>query len=168
MQSFEELEELTEMTIDNLRRVTRALRPIYLEDLGLLAALEMLTQEVTQVTGVEVEFNISGPEQRLASKTELALYRIVQEALSNVARHANASRVSVIVSFTPEAVLLEVVDDGQGFEVPRSPAEFAPGGHYGLLGLFERAELIEADLHIESKTGQGTRVAVKLNRKVER
>jgi signal transduction histidine kinase len=163
VKSFEELEELTEMTIDNLRRVTRALRPIYLEDLGLLAALEMLTREVTQVTGIEVDFNISGPEKRLAPKVELALYRIVQEALSNVARHADASRASVNVSFTPEAVTLEVVDNGQGFEVPRSPAEFAPGGHYGLLGLFERAELIDADLRIESKIGQGTRVAVKLN-----
>lgn len=161
--SLEELEELTEMTIDNLRRVTRALRPIYLEDLGLLAALEMLTREVSQITGIEVEFNISGPEQRLASKVELALYRIVQEALSNVARHAGASRAAVNVSFTPEAFLLEVVDDGRGFEVPRSPAEFAPGGHYGLLGLFERAELIDADLRIESRIGQGTRVSVKLN-----
>jgi two-component system sensor histidine kinase UhpB len=163
--SFEELEELTEMTIDNLRRVTRALRPIYLEDLGLLAALEMLTREVTQVTGIEVKFNISGPEQRLLPKVELALYRIVQEALSNVARHANASRASVNVSFTPEAVLLEVVDDGQGFEVPRSPAEFAPGGHYGLLGLFERAELIDADLRIASEIGKGTQVSVKSNLK---
>jgi signal transduction histidine kinase len=167
-QSFEELEELTEMTIDNLRRVTRALRPIYLEDLGLLAALEMLTREVTQVTGIEVEFNISGPEQRLAPKVELALYRIVQEALSNVARHARASRASVNISFKPEDILLEVVDNGQGFEVPRSPAEFAPSGHYGLLGLFERAELIEADLRIESKIGQGTRVAVKFNLKAGR
>ena len=167
-QSFEELEELTEMTIDNLRRVTRALRPIYLEDLGLLAALEMLTREVTQVTGIEVEFNISGPEQRLAPKVELALYRIVQEALSNVARHARASRASVNISFKPEDILLEVVDNGQGFEVPRSPAEFAPSGHYGLLGLFERAELIEADLRIESKIGQGTRVAVRLNLKAGR
>jgi two-component system sensor histidine kinase UhpB len=162
-QSFEELEELTEMTIDNLRRVTRALRPIYLEDLGLLAALEMLTREVTQVTGIEVKFNIFGPEQRLAPKVELALYRIVQEALSNVARHTHASRVSVNISFKPEAVLLEVVDNGQGFEVPRSPAEFAPSGHYGLLGLFERAELIEAVRRFA--IGQGTRVSVSLNPK---
>jgi two-component system sensor histidine kinase UhpB len=164
-QSYSELEELTEKTIDNLRRVTRALRPIYLEDLGLLPALEMLTREVAQVSGIEVEFNISGPEQRFAPKVELALYRIAQEALSNVARHAGASHASVNISFQPETVLLEVVDNGHGFEVPRSPAEFAPSGHYGLLGLFERAELIDADLRIESNIGQGTRVAVSLNPK---
>ena len=164
-QSLEELEDLTEKTIDNLRRVTRALRPIYLEDLGLLAALEMLTREVSQISGIPVEFNVSGLEQRLAQKIELPLYRIVQEALSNVARHAEASRASVDISFKPQDVLLEVVDNGQGFEVPRSPAEFAPGGHYGLLGLYERAELIEADLSIESTIGEGTRVAVRLNSK---
>ena len=163
--SFSELEELTEKTIDNLRRVTRALRPIYLEDLGLLAALEMLTREVTQITGIEIAFKTSGPEQRLAPKVELALFRIAQEALNNVTRHAQASRASASLTFKPEEVLLEVEDNGQGFEVPRSPAEFAPSGHYGLLGLFERAELIEADLRIESTVGQGTRVAVRLNLK---
>ena len=160
--SFSELEELTEKTIDNLRRVTRALRPIYLEDLGLLAALEMLVREVTQNTGIEIEFKTSGPEQRLSPKVELALFRIAQEALNNVSRHAQASRASVRLTFKPEEVLLEVEDNGQGFDVPRSPAEFAPSGHYGLLGLFERAELIEADLRIESSVGQGTRVAVRL------
>jgi signal transduction histidine kinase len=162
-QTFSELEELAEKTIDDLRRVTRALRPIYLEDLGLLAALEMLTREMSQITGNPVEFKTTGPEQRLSPKVELALYRIAQEALNNIARHANASRASVNLSYQPETVILEVVDNGQGFTVPRSPADFAPNGHYGLLGLFERAELIDADLRIESAIGQGTRICVKLN-----
>jgi two-component system sensor histidine kinase UhpB len=165
-QSYSELEELTEKTIDNLRRVTRALRPIYLEDLGLLAALEMLTREMSQITGTQIEFKTNGSEQRLSPKVELALYRIAQEALNNIAHHAKASHASVSLNFMPAEVLLEIVDNGQGFEVPRSPAEFAPGGHYGLLGLFERAELIGADLHIESNIGQGTRVAVRLNPKI--
>jgi two-component system sensor histidine kinase UhpB len=164
-QSFSELEDLTEKTIDNLRRVTRALRPIYLEDLGLLAALEMLTREATQITGTEVEFMASGSEQRLSPKVELALYRIAQEALNNVAHHAQASRASVLLTFNTEDVLLEVLDNGMGFDVPRSPAEFAPSGHYGLLGLFERAELIGADLRIESAIGQGTRIIVRLDQK---
>jgi two-component system sensor histidine kinase UhpB len=164
-QSFTELEELTEKTIDNLRRVTRALRPIYLEDLGLLAALEMLTREVSQIAGIQVKFSASGVEQRLSPKVELALYRIAQEALSNMARHAEASRASVNLTFNPETVLLEVEDNGRGFAVPKSPAEFTPKGHYGLLGLFERAELIDAELRIESAVGQGTRVTVRLNTK---
>jgi signal transduction histidine kinase len=162
------LEELTEKTIDNLRRVTRALRPIYLEDLGLLAALEMLTREMSQITGIKIEFNTSGVEQRFSPKVELALYRIVQEALNNIAHHAKASRASVSLTLKPDDVILEVVDNGQGFEVPRSPAEFTPSGHYGLLGLSERAELIGADLRIESIVGQGTRVAVRLDPKIRR
>jgi signal transduction histidine kinase len=163
--TLSELEELTEKTIADLRRVTRALRPIYLEDLGLLAALEMLTREVTGLTRIEIEFKTSGHEQRLSPKTELALYRIAQEALNNVAHHAQATRASVSLFFNSDEVLLEVIDNGKGFEVPRSPAEFAPSGHYGLLGLFERAELIEADLRIESAVGEGTRISVRLNPK---
>jgi two-component system sensor histidine kinase UhpB len=163
--SLSELEELTEKTIADLRRVTRALRPIYLEDLGLLAALEMLAREMTGLTGIEIEFKASGSEQRLSPRVELALYRIAQEALNNVARHAQASRAIIGLSFQPDSVVLEVVDNGRGFEVPRSPAEFAPSGHYGLLGLYERAELIEADLRIESGPGKGTRVSVRLDPK---
>jgi signal transduction histidine kinase len=163
VQSLSELEELTENTIDNLRRVTRALRPIYLEDLGLLAALEMLAREVSQSSGVQITFNPSGPAVRLAPQVELALYRIAQEALSNVARHAQASRATVELHFAPEEVLLSVTDNGQGFRVPGNPAEFAPGGHYGLLGLHERAELIAAVLRIDSVPGQGTQVSVRLD-----
>lgn len=160
--SFSELEELTEKTIGDLRRVTRALRPIYLEDLGLVAALEMLTREMSQITRIQIEFNATGLEQRLSPRVELALYRIVQEALNNIAHHSKASRASVSLSFSPEVVQVDVVDNGQGFKVPRSPAEFAPAGHYGLLGLYERAELINADLRIESATGQGARISVRL------
>ena len=164
-QSFSELEELIEKTIDDLRRVTRALRPVYLEDLGLLAALEMLTREMSQIMGAQIEFKTTGPEQRLSPKVELALYRIAQEALNNVARHSGTSRASVNLAFSPDDVLLEVVDNGQGFEVPKRPADFAPSGHFGLLGLYERAELIDADLRIESAVDQGTRVSVRLDPK---
>ncbi len=164
-QTLSELEELTEKTIADLRRVTRALRPIYLEDLGLLAALEMLTREMTGLAGIEIDFRTSGHEQRLSPKVELALYRIAQEALNNVVHHAQATQASVSLAFTPGEILLEVMDNGKGFEVPRSPADFAPSGHYGLLGLFERAELIEADLRIDSAVGEGTRISVRLNPK---
>jgi signal transduction histidine kinase len=163
--SFSELEDLAEKTIDNLRRVTRALRPIYLEDLGLLAALEMLAREVAQATEIQVEFAASGSERRLSSTVELALYRIAQEALNNTVRHAQASRAVVKLSFTDhldQAVLLEVSDNGRGFDPPKSPADFAPGGHFGLLGIHERVELIGARLEISSSQGKGTRISVHL------
>ncbi len=91
---------------------------------------------------------------------ELALYRMAQEALNNVARHAHASQASPEHIIYAQEVTLQVTDNGKGFEVPKSPAEFAPGGHFGLLGLYERAELIGARLEIHSSPGEGTRITV--------
>ena len=157
-----ELENLTEQAIENLRRLTRALRPIYLEDLGLVAALEMLGRETTQSSKLPVRFQRNGTERRLVPEVELALYRMAQEALSNIVRHADASDASLSITFEAQSVTLEVTDNGQGFEVPKSPSEFAPSGHFGLLGLHERAELIGAELEIQSRPGLGSRISVHL------
>ncbi len=157
-----EIQTLLEQTMADLRRFTRALRPIYLEDLGLVAALEMLTREVGQADNLRVEFHRAGSERRLSSEVELALYRMAQEALSNVARHAQAVQVSLSITFKPDAVILTISDNGCGFQVPASPAELAPAGHFGLLGLHERAELIGAHLDIQSSPGHGTLVIVQL------
>ena len=157
-----ELESLIEQTIDDLRRTTRALRPIYLEDLGLVAALEMLVRETSQSSGLPVEFNASGTERRLPAEVELALYRMVQESLNNSVHHAQAKHASVKMEFNPEETRLEITDDGKGFEVPKTPAEFTPQGHFGLLGLYERTELIGAHLEISSSPGKGTRLSIDL------
>ncbi len=154
-----ELESLSSSTIDELRRLTRALRPVYLDDLGLVTALEMLTREAAPLN---VAFTRSGEERRLAADVELSLFRIVQEALSNVARHAAATQAAVQINFQPTALTLEVSDNGKGFTPPHSPAEFAPGGHYGLLGMHERVELIGGKLTIESAPGYGARLRVDL------
>ena len=157
-----EIASLTEQTIENLRRLTRALRPIYLEDLGLVTALEMLARETGQALDIPVEFQRQGVERRLEPTVELALYRMAQEAFSNIARHAQASQASLKITFTAQAVTIQVADNGKGFEVPKSPAEFAPSGHYGLLGLHERAELIGAALEIHSAPGQGAHLRFSL------
>jgi len=158
--SLAELESLSGSAIDELRRLTRALRPIYLEDFGLVTALEMLARESTKV-GFEVEFTCSGTERRLDPAAELTLFRIAQEALSNVSRHAGATHTQIGLDFQPSAATLEIRDNGRGFSPPRSPAEFAPSGHYGLLGMHERAELIGGKLSIES-AGNGTIIRVGL------
>ncbi len=159
-QSLQELVLIAEQTIENLRRTTRALRPIYLEDLGLIPALEMLSRETETLSGVKVTFRKEGDERRLPSTVELTLYRIAQEALNNVARHAQASCATLGIRFTPEYVEIQIVDDGIGFEVPKTPTDFAPGGHFGLLGMAERAELIGARLEIASAAGKGTKISV--------
>lgn len=160
-QALCELEALAEQTIENLRRLTRALRPIYLEDLGLVTALEMLAREIGQANDLEIDFRHSGLERRLPRETELALYRITQEALSNVVRHAHANKASVQISFE-KVIKLEVTDDGAGFRVPSSPTEFAASGHFGLLGMRERADLIGARLEVHSDLRRGTRLAILL------
>jgi signal transduction histidine kinase len=161
-QGLDELQKITENTIQDLRRVTKALRPIYLEDLGLVAALEMLVREMQQLQGLDAEFQHEGVEQRLSKEVELALYRMVQEAMNNVLRHSGAMHAMVKISFSALQLIIQVSDDGCGFIVPDSPSTFAPAGHYGLLGLSERAELIGAKLEIVSKLGEGTQILIYL------
>lgn len=159
-ESMRELQTLVQQTITNLRRMVRGLRPIYLEDLGLSASLNMLAQETSTANGFEIFFECQGEERRLPPETELALYRMTQEALSNIARHAQAGQAWVEIEYSPYRVLLSVRDNGRGFNVPTSPDEFARQGHFGLLGLQERAEIITANLTIQSAPGQGTLVRV--------
>ncbi|MBL0345036.1 histidine kinase [Candidatus Villigracilis affinis] len=159
---LKELETLSEQTVENLRRLTRALRPIYLEDLGLVTALEMLAREMSQNHQLPISFHKDGQERRLLREAELSLYRIAQESLNNVGKHANASQAGLNIAFTADEVKMEVSDNGRGFEVPHSPTQFAPSGHFGLLGVYERANLIDARLEIESTPGTGTRLTVRL------
>jgi two-component system sensor histidine kinase UhpB len=107
-----EIQTLMEQTMANLRRLTGALRPIYLEDLGLVAALEVLARETGQSADLAVEFRRTGVERRLAAEVELALYRMAQEALSNVTRHAQATRAALAIEFSQEGTVLTVSDNG--------------------------------------------------------
>lgn len=162
LRQLNEMQGMTAQMIADLRRLTRDLRPNYLEDLGLVPALDMLAKDASVSLGVPVTFQVSGSGCRLPPEVELALYRMVQEALSNVARHAQASAAEVNLRFGPDVISLTVTDDGRGFDVPDSPAEMAPEGHYGLLGLHERAELIGGRLTIQSAPAHGTTVLVSL------
>jgi signal transduction histidine kinase len=160
--SLKELETLAEQTIENLRRLTRALRPIYLEDLGLVTALEMLAREISQNNHLVVNFQMMGQERRLSHEVELSLYRIAQEALNNVVKHSKAPQADLKIFFNASEIQMEIIDNGNGFIVPKSPTELAPSGHFGLLGVHERADLIGARLEIESTIGKGTRLSVRL------
>ena len=160
--SLHELETIAEQTIENLRRMTRALRPVYLEDLGLVTALEMLAREMEEASNVKMTFQKQGNEKRLTGVVELALYRMAQEALNNVARHARASHVVLGINFNHDKIEMQVIDDGVGFEAPNTPADFAPSGHFGLLGMYERADLIGARLNIRSTPGKGTHLTIQL------
>ena len=149
-------------SIQELRRLTGALRPIFLEDLGLVPALEMLVKDAQRDLGVEASLQLDGQPRRLGPEAELAIFRIVQEALSNVGRHAEAGQANVRLTFDRETVRVQVQDHGKGFEPPARITELASGGHYGLLGMHERAQLVGAQLSLDSAPGGGTRISVKL------
>ncbi|MEI7988925.1 MAG: sensor histidine kinase [Chloroflexota bacterium] len=158
-----ELQGLVQQMIVNLRRMIAGLRPIYLEDLGLVTALDMLTHEIRQLANIPVSFQIKGVERRLDAEKEMGLYRMVQESLSNVVRHAHASQAWVELNFTPEDLSIIIRDNGSGFVVPSNPLEFSSQHHFGLLGLQERAEIIGAHLEISSAPKQGTKVTITLS-----
>jgi signal transduction histidine kinase len=122
----------------------------------------MLAHDTSQTLHIPVIFQVSGYERRLSPEVELAFYRIGQEGLNNVARHAQASHADLRLAFDAHATTLSIHDDGRGFTVPDSPAVMADNGHFGLLGIQERAELMGARLLIESATGEGTTLTVSL------
>jgi signal transduction histidine kinase len=120
-----------------------------------------LAREISQANDLQVDFYKSGQERRLPREVELSLYRIAQEALNNVVHHAKAKFATLSIFFDEE-IRLEIKDDGIGFAVPKSPTDFAPGGHFGLLGMRERADLIGGILAVKSETGEGTCLSVRL------
>lgn len=155
-----EMEAMTTATIADLRQMTRDLRPSYLDDLGLAPALELLARDQSAALGIRVEFMSSGAVRRASPATELAFYRIAQEALRNVGRHAKANRAELKLVFDPERMILTIIDDGVGFDADERAAELALTGHFGLLGARERAEAVGAQLVVESTPGRGTTVVL--------
>lgn len=158
---LQELREMTAQSIDDLRRIIRAMRPVYLDDLGLVPALQTLVQSTNEDGPVKARFSVEGTARRLSPEQEITLYRVAQEALTNARRHGQAENITLRVRFEDDAVLLSVEDDGCGFAVPRRPAELSSQGHFGLVGMHERATLIGAHLHIQSGPDQGTKVWLK-------
>jgi len=151
-----ELRQSLRGLVHEVRRVIADLRPTGLDELGLEPALEMLVGRLP--ASYHAAFGVEGTPRRLAPDLELALYRIAQEALKNVEQHSSAGHVEVRLRFEEQGVRLLVADDGAGFEAPSSPDELARDGHYGLLGMRERAVLAGGWLTVASSPGRGTQV----------
>ena len=157
-----EVRRMIASLIEDVRRMIRALRPLYLEDLGLLPALEMLTRDLETTPGLQATFTTDGLVARLTPEREIAVYRCAQEALNNIARHAGAKAVRVSATFGADEFVLQVQDDGKGFSPPERVSDLAAAGHYGLMGMQERAELIAARLTIQSAPGSGTTIELRV------
>ena len=158
------LEKLRNQAVDALEAVRRCahdLRPRIIDDLGLVAALEWLTDDLAKHKEIDAHTEIVGDEQALPAEMQLLLFRIAQEALNNVRKHAQASSAILKLEFSGDSLTLTVSDDGRGFMVPKMIGDLAGFGKLGLAGMQERTKLIGASLEIESEKGKGTTVTVK-------
>jgi signal transduction histidine kinase len=163
VQRIEELQELTDAVLKGVRRYSQDLRPSILDDLGLVPTLEGLTNALTQQEGIQAELRVVGTRRRLSPEGELTLFRIAQEALNNVKRHARATRVLTTLEFINGTVQMTIQDDGTGFQAPPHTGDLAASGKLGLIGMYERARLLGGKLEVKSEPGQGTTVAVSIS-----
>ncbi len=159
-QNVEELRELTAGALDSVRRMALDLRPSALDDLGLPAALNSYAEKYSQRWPIQVRFTTRGIRRRLPPETELVLYRVAQEALSNVAKHSSARSAEISLSRKSSVVTLTVQDDGRGFDTSRVSPEDGRG--LGLFGMKERVALVGGSLEIESTPRAGTSIIARV------
>lgn len=159
---LDELTRLVDATLSNVRRFTRDLRPPVLDDLGLIPALEWLVSDMEEHHTVRGEVVVKGTPRRLPPDTELAMFRIVQEALNNVKKHSGASFASVSVDYAGDAVRLAITDNGRGFDSDGCRRKSAQCGRFGMVGMSERAQLIGGVIKVESTPGRGTTVCLEI------
>jgi PAS domain S-box-containing protein len=152
------MEAMLNDTVKATRRIATELRPLMLDDLGVIAGVEWLVENFTERSKIACRLTVSDPDLSWQDPLATAIFRIIQEALTNVARHAKASRAEVDIHQTNTDVHLSVIDDGQGFAADsgKKPNSF------GILGLRERAYLLGGEATIDSQPGRGTRIAVRL------
>jgi len=154
--AVESIRQLAVDTLQDVRRLAVELRPKALDDFGLVAALERLTDNFREQTGLAVDFVAGVDDEQLSGEIATALYRIVQEALTNVVKHAQAGSVSILVTRKNAHVAVVIEDDGVGFD-PEKPAE-----GFGIQGMRERVALLGGSLRVESGETSGTTLAVEV------
>lgn len=157
---LERLRDRVENILRGVRSMSHALRIPVLEEFGLLHALKSQIDELNSHHGMNISFNVQGTTRRLPSEVELALFRVAQEALNNIWKHAQVTRCHLELKFTSCRVRLELSDDGQGFNLPRLASEYRYSGKLGITGMYERARLIGGTLRIRSKPGLGTTITL--------
>ena len=159
---LQEIRALLDQIEEQLRRLSHELRPTILDDFGLVPALEFLAEGVSKRVGLPI--TVEGPrDDRLPFSLETALYRIVQEALTNVARHAQATHASVKVQQDPRMILCSIKDNGVGFDVSAVKDSKGQRG-LGLLGIRERLEVLGGTVEVTSRPGQGTEMSITIPR----
>ncbi len=149
-----------ESIVEGLRGFIQGLRPPALDDLGLADATQKMVTDFSERCGIAAQLTLGGTERRHRPEVELALFRIAQEALNNVERHSEATRVQLDLQFLDDETTLSVVDNGKGFDVPDDLDRLPSERQLGLMGMGERARTLGGELRVESAPGEGTRVSV--------
>jgi PAS domain S-box-containing protein len=158
LDKLEFLRRDAERAFNDVRRYSHELRPGVLEHLGLSAALEQIADDINKLNQTPVELFIEGVEPELSEEVKLAFFRIAQEALNNIRKHAQASKAIVDLRFNHRSVWMAIGDNGVGFKSQETFDKSGSKGSLGLMSMRERANLINADLKIESESGKGTKV----------
>jgi len=157
-QNLKQMETMTDHSLDELQRLIADLRPSHLDDLGLAPALRWYANDIEERTRMDVSVEINGDEQDVSSSVKIAIFRIVQEALTNVIKHAQAKNVRIILSFEQELVKVRVTDDGQGFDMRN--ARTGKRKTWGLTNMNERASMLGGKFEIHSVPGEGVTIDV--------
>ncbi len=157
-----ETSALADRTLEQVRELSLDLRPAMLDDLGLVPTLRWYVNRYAKRLNIEAEFEATDFEGRLTAGVETALYRVVQEALTNAARHAQANRVHIHLKCKGATVAAFIEDDGQGFDVQEVAGLEAPERGAGLLGMRERVASLGGSFRIQSRPGQGTRLTIEI------
>lgn len=157
---LKDLKKIAKNTLAEIRKIIFNLRPSALDDLGIEAVARRYCAEFQEETGISVDFVVLGERIKLDSNVEITLFRVIQEALSNVKKHAMARNVRVKLEFLPEAVNLAVEDDGVGFDIEKLDEK--EGDHFGLTNIRERVDLLSGTVRIRSEIGCGTNIFISI------
>jgi two-component system sensor histidine kinase DegS len=157
---LKELKEIVRGSLKELRKIIFDLRPSALDDLGLEAVVRRSCSEFQEDTGINTDFKIFGDKMRMDSSIEVTLFRIIQEALSNIKKHAGAKNAVIKLETGKGLINLIIADDGSGFELNTRADDSEMQDHFGLMSIKERTELLNGSLNIESAPGKGTKIFI--------
>ena len=159
---LKKLQMAADSALEGVRRFSQDLRPSILDDLGMVPALEWLITDLEKGYGMKTKFSVTGKHHRLAPETELTVFRIAQEVLSNVRRHSQAESVEMTVDFSEDALTVIISDTGTGFRLPPRTSDLALSGKLGIIGMRERARLIGGTLIVQSEPDAGTTITLRI------
>jgi signal transduction histidine kinase len=146
--------------IDDVRRLSRELRPSMLDNIGLLPALRWLAESLAHESGIKINLQVKGKEHRLPPEFEIILFRIVRDALNNIAQHSHATMAIVTLDFGASNFRMTVEDNGQGFSLPDRISDFATKGKLGLQRMQQQVELLDGSFNVSSEPGKGTVITI--------